>query len=59
MDEGWPVLDFKKLPDEAITGLTLSENNRIMDDSLPDVDDSLPNDIIEMLNEAELNMGVT
>lgn len=58
MEEGWPVLDFDKFPDKAITGLTLSEINKIMqEDSLPHMDDSLPNEIMEMLNEAELNMG--
>ena len=54
--EGWPMLDFEKFPNEAISGLTLSEINKIMDDGLvfdTRMDDSLSHNIIEMLNEAE------
>ena len=32
MDNGWPLIDFSKFPNEAIAGQTLSQINDVMKD---------------------------
>jgi len=49
MNEGWPILDFRKFPNEAISGQTLSQINRIMENdyvfSAQEFDDFFNKDI--------------
>lgn len=56
MSDNWPLLDFSKFPNEAISGQTLSQINAIMSDTELS---EIPQDVLDMLNQTENSMKPT
>ena len=67
MSDDWPLLDFSKFPNEAISGQTLSQINAIMSDQEREIDmmdmdiemSEIPQDVLDMLNQTENSMKPT